>query len=301
MIKRDYILILLLIIIVNTVRAQSEIIYNAYDYWDNGNGDFLKAAELLDQAIETDDSLFVDTWQLRAIVYWEIYKVNDNRSVLSDARVFSLISILKSLEIDTEKVYFNQSIEILDRIAVSYYNDAVYATMNLNANDPKFAENSYFEYKRIKKISHPGINLDKSDIDFYNALSTALARVYDEDREQNKDLFTLNIEALNNVLAIDSNNYGANYNMAIYYYNEGALRIQTIDSQVDFMLLSIIQEYSVKMFKNSLPYMLKANEIKHRRESVKGLRGIYNALYDYEKVDYYSRELKKFDEENPDE
>jgi hypothetical protein len=298
MIKRSYILILLLIIIVNTVRSQSELTYEAYDFYQND--EYLKAAELLDQAIETEDSLYAITWQFRAVVFWHIYEVNDEKSVLSEARVFALISVLKSIEYDAEKEHFDQSIRLLDRIANAYYNDAVNATMNLNANDPKFAENSYLEFKRIKKIAHPGFNFNESDINFYNALSTALNRVYDEDREQNKDLFNLNIESLNKVLAIDSNNYGANYNMAIYYYNEGALRIRTIDSQVDFMLLTIIQEYSVKMFKNSLPFMLKANSIRHRKESVKGLRGIYNALYDYEKVDYYSRELEKFDEENPD-
>jgi hypothetical protein len=299
MIKRAYILILLLLIIITSVDGQSSLTYDAFDY--HNNKEYLKAAELINRAIiETDDSLFTETWQLRAIIYWDIYVNIDNRSVLSDARVFSLISVLQSIENDAEKQYFDQSIKLLDRIALTYYNDAAFTTMNINVNDPKFAENSYLEFKRIKKIAHPGFNFDESDINFYNALSTTFARAYDDDPKNNKDLFKLNIDALNEVLAVDSNNYGANYNMAIYNYNEGAVRVETIDSQVDFAQLLIIEEYSVNMFKKSLPFMLKANKLRHRKESIKGLVGIYTALHDYEKAEYYSRELRKLEEDNFD-
>ena len=299
MIKRGYILILLLIIIVNTVNAQSALTFESFDYYNKS--EYQKAAELIDRAVvETEDSLNIESWQLRAIIYWNIYRNIDERSVLSDSRVKSLISILKSIEFDTEKAYFNQSIDLLERISSSYYNDAVYATTHLNMNDPKFAENSYIEYKRIQKIAYPGKNFNEKDIDFYMAESTSFARKYQADIENNKDMFRLTIEALQKVLKIDSNQYGANYNMAIYYYNEGVYQIETIDSQTDLTKLILIEQYGVEMFKESLPYMLIADKIKRREETLKGLRGIYNVLYEDEKFEYYTRELEKFRENNPD-
>jgi len=299
MIKRGYILLLILIISVNMVSGQtSALTYDSYDYYINN--EYQKAAELIDRAVvETEDSTNVEAWQLRAIIYYAIFKVIDNKSVLSDARVVSLISILKSLEYDTEKEYFDQSVRLLDKISLSYYNNAVLATAELNIADPKFAENSYLEYKRIQKIAYPNKNFDEKDKGFYRAEATSFARKYQQDVQNNKDLFYLTIEALEKVLKIDSNDYPANYNTGIYYYNEGVYQIETVDSQTDLTQLVIIQEYGVQMFKEALPYMLKADRIRRREETLKGLRGIYNVLYENEKFEYYTRELEKFRENNP--
>lgn len=299
MIQRGYILVVLLMIIVNTLVGQSELTYDSYEYYTKG--EYQKAAEIIDRAVvETSDSTNIESWQLRAAIYYEIFVKIDNKSILSDARVISLTSILKSIEYDTEKEFFKQSVNLLDRLSISYYNDAAYATTHLNIDDPKFAENSYQEYKRIQKIAYPDKNFDEKDKSFYKAEATSFAKKYQADIENNKDLFYLTIEALAKVLKIDSNDYGANFNTAIYYYNEGVYQIETIDSQTDMVQLIMIQKYGADMFKESLPYMLKADKIRRREETLRGLRGIYNVLYDDEKFEYYTRELEKFREENPD-
>ena len=75
-------------------------------------------------------------------------------------------------------------------------------------------------------------------------------------------------------------------------------QIETIDTNTDLNKLILIENYSVKQFKLAEPYMLKANKIRTREETLKGLRGIYNVLYDEEKFQYYTEELEKFREKN---
>lgn len=271
--------------------------YEAFEYYNNQN--YEKAAELIDRAVvESEDSINSESWQLRAVIYYEIFTKIDNRSALSDARVLSLISVLKSIELDDEKKYFQQSIVLLDRLSTSYFNDAVNATNNLNLDNPKFAENSYLEYKRIQKLAFPEKDFAESDKKFYRAEATSFAKEYQKDPNKNKDLFYLTIEALGKVLKIDSNDYPANYNTAIYYYNEGVYQIETIDTQTDLTELIIIEKYSADRFKEAMPFMLKANEIRTREETLRGLIGIYNVMYNEEKVEYYRNELKKLREAN---
>jgi hypothetical protein len=301
MIKRGYILLLFLTLLGGTIFGQGPgpLTYEAFEYYNNQ--DFEKAAEFIDRAVvESEDSTNSESWQLRAVIYYEIFTKIDNRSELSDARVLSLISVLKSIELDDEKKYFQQSLILLDRLSTSYFNDAVNATNNLNLDNPKFAENSYLEYKRIHKLAFPEKDFDKSDKKFYRAEATSFAKEYQKDPNKNKDLFYLTIEALGKVLKIDSNDYPANYNTAIYYYNEGVYQIETIDTQTDLTELIIIEKYSADRFKEAMPYMLKANEIRTREETLRGLIGIYNVMYNEERVEYYRNELKKLRENNPE-
>jgi len=300
MINRGYILVLIITLLGGMVFGQGPgpLTYEAFEYYNNQ--EFVRAAELIDRAVvESEDSINSESWQLRAVIYYEIFTKIDNRSELSDARVLSLISVLKSIELDDDKKYFQQSIVLLDRLSTSYFNDAVNATNNLNLDNPKFAENSYLEYKRIQKLAFPEKDFGESDKEFYRAEATSFAKEYQKDPNNKKDLFYLTIEALGKVLEIDSNDYPANYNMAIYYYNEGVYQIETIDTQTDLTELIIIEKYSANRFKEALPYMLKANEIRTREETLRGLIGIYNVQYNEEKVEYYRNELKKLREANP--
>ena len=278
-------------------QGSGKLTYEAYELYRTQ--EFEKAAELINRAIaETEDSVNVESWYLRAGIYYEIFTKIDKKSELSDARVVSLISILEAIELDPDKVYFQQSLVLLDKLSTSYYNDAVNATINFNPDNPKFAENSYLEYKRIQKLAFPDKDFGEKDIAFYKAEATSFAKAYQVDPSKNKDLFYLTIEALGKVLKIDSNDYGANYNTAIYYYNEGVYQIETIDTQTDITELIIIQKYSSDRFQEAMPYMLKANEIRTREETLRGLVGIYNVIYDEEKVEYYRNELEKLKEVN---
>ena len=82
------------------------------------------------------------------------------------------------------------------------------------------------------------------------------------------------VEAYKHVLAIDPENYGANYNLATLYYNRGVYNIQRINAEYDIPTIQEIQEVSREFFQLALPYMLKAHDMNPtRRETLLGLGG----------------------------
>jgi hypothetical protein len=224
----------------------------------------------------------------------------DLKSNNSESRVISLQSALHSMELDTDGQFYDQNIIILDRISNSYYNDAVNALSNLDPKNPFYARNSFDEYIRIQKIAHPDNALKDQKIKFYRAQATAFGNLFQNNPAYKEEFFPLTIGSLETVLAIDSMNYGANYNLAIYLYNEGVSQIESVRTIIDIKDLMFIEKESIEMFKQALPYMLRAHELRPREETLKGLKFIYRSLNDLEKSDYYSNELDLFLENNPE-
>ena len=142
MIKKVYILAGVLILFANVLFAQSPSTVKAYELYTQG--EYALASKAVDQAIKekegTSDPL---AWQLRAIIYYELFAKVEGYKSLSESRVISLQSALYSMELDTDKAYYDQNILILDKISNSYFNDVVNATNNIDFENPEFAENSF--------------------------------------------------------------------------------------------------------------------------------------------------------------
>jgi hypothetical protein len=76
--------------------------------------------------------------------------------------------------------------------------------------------------------------------------------------------------------------------MAINLYNEGARNIELLDNEAQIPTLVKVQAISIELFKEALPFMLKAHELNpEREETLKGLRGIYLSLNDEEEANIY--------------
>lgn len=270
--------------------AQSASVVKAYELYTQG--EYVLASKTIDQAVKekeaVDDPL---AWQLRAIINYEVFSRIDEKSSDSESRVIALQSALRSMELDTDEKYYDQNILILDKLSNSYYNDAVKALNPVDPGDPFFARSSFDEFVRLQKIAHPDINLDQKKIDFYRAQATAFGSLYQSNPTLNEAYFDLTIESLEEALQLDSMNVGANYNMAIYLYNEGVYKIEGLNSILDFKRVIFIEKEGVDLFKRALPYMLRAHELKPREETLKGLKYLYRNLNDTEKYEYYSNKL----------
>ena len=131
-------------------------------------------------------------------------------------------------------------------------------------------------------------------IDFYRAQATAFGNLYQSDPEKYKAFYKLTLQSLDIALQIDSLDYGANYNMAIYLFNEGVFVIEGINSVLDIPKIVLIEKQGVEIFKKAEPYMLQAHELKPREETLKGLKLIYRSLNDIDRYEYYSNELDLF-------
>ncbi|GAB3989757.1 hypothetical protein GCM10028807_15350 [Spirosoma daeguense] len=90
---------------------------------------------------------------------------------------------------------------------------------------------------------------------------------------------------LDKAIAVDANNYDANYQLGVFYYNEGA--------ELNKELASMdMKEYQAKgkdvegkvcgKFKQALPYFTKAKSIKEEAEVTENLTNLQNILKQYE-------------------
>ena len=299
MIKRAYILLGLIMLLANAGFAQAPGVVKAYELYSKG--EYVLAGQSIDEAVKGNEAINDPlAWQLRAIIYYELFAKVEEKNSLSGSRVKSLASTLHSMELDPDKEYYQQNILLLDKLSISYYNDAVVAINNIDPTNPQFAENSFKEYARIQRIAHPENDLETKEIEFFRAQATSFGKRYQLDPVANFRYFDLTLESLLRVLEIDSSDYPANYNLAIYYYNEGVYKVESINSVTPFTDIIIIEKESIILFRDALPYMIRAHELKKREETFKGLKGIYRSLNDMEKYDQYSKELDEFLENKPE-
>jgi len=128
----------------------------------------------------------------------------------------------------------------------------------------------------------------------------ALASVYTEKFKSDKskaEFLNLTKATYVKVLTIDPNNISANYNMGILYYNQAVDLINQSDYDLDIVALSDIQDNSITLFKESLPFMEKAYSFDpNRKETLLGLSGIYFSLNEFEKSNQIKQKLKELEQ-----
>lgn len=247
-------------------------------------GDLSKARELID-AVYVQDKYAKDpeVWLIRGFIYKDVFKKIDKADPVARSRTTALESLYNAIQFDTEKKYVANSYQAFDYLTTTMFNDAARA---LNDMNDELAIALFDDYKKAELRLYPQKDLTAKEIEFKNALGT----LYTKKVRQEKDLmwFKKATDVYEEVLMKDPDNYGANYNMATLYYNRGVQNIFTISPENDIPSIKEIQFVSKEFFILSMPYMLKAHELKpDRKETLIGLEGIYYSLQDHKKSEYY--------------
>ena len=95
------------------------------------------------------------------------------------------------------------------------------------------------------------------------------------------------------VIALDTNNWGANYNLALLYYNYGVDIINAMDVSSDIIVIENIQDQAKDLFKKALPYAMKCYSLDPKRKEVLiALQGIYFSLYEFDKSDEFKAKVE---------
>ena len=82
--------------------------------------------------------------------------------------------------------------------------------------------------------------------------------------------------------------------MGILFYNQAVQLITQSDIDIDIVALNDLQDNSIKLFRESLPFMEKAYQLDpKRKETLLGLSGVYFSLNDKEKSDLYKQKLQE--------
>lgn len=240
----------------------------------------------LDQELITQPK----TWYYKALIYKDLYKLNEKDNKNSPLRLTAVESLIKLIEIDTNKEFFESAQKMMTYLASTYYNDAA---RSLNPQSYKIAEDYYTKYRELMMFSTKGVNLSQQDVKFKLALASTINQ--DLEKQSKKDSLKVS-EVLNlykTVLSIDSNNGTAHYSIGINHYNDAVDLINNMDYDMDLEKLDLMQDVCINLFLQSLPYMLKCYDLKYNlKETLIGLINIYHGLNDSEKEAFYKNELK---------
>lgn len=91
-------------------------------------------------------------------------------------------------------------------------------------------------------------------------------------------------ESLIRILEADTNNYNANYQLGMYYYEAAVKIINETPYEVDLVTLDETGDEVVELFKQALPYLEKAYRLNpKKKEILSGLSALYFSLNELEK------------------
>jgi tetratricopeptide (TPR) repeat protein len=271
-----------LVLITSTAVAQHPTKSDAHLAYKQGNLE--EAKSLIDQVVTQEDYLQdPEAWLIRGYVYMDVFKEIDKADPLSASRSTALESLYNAIQYDAEKKNSKNAAEAFNYLTTTLYNDAARSLNNMNDEQ---AISLFNDFVKAERRLNPDKDLTEKTIEFKNALGT----VYTKKIRQERDLkwFNKATDVYEDVLVMDPDNYGANYNMATLYYNRGVQNIFTISPENDIPSIREIQYASKEFFILSMPYMLKAHELRpERKETLIGLEGIYYSLQDTKKSEYY--------------
>lgn len=259
------------------------------------NGDLFVARNEIEYAILSDvENDHAYTWYVRGFIYKEIYKKIEKQSKLSENREIAVESIKKSLQLDRTGKYLENNQKGIEYLATTYYNDAVLLVESVTEDDYGRPLISYDNYKSTTRIIQPFEDFSRSDLEFYRMMASAIEEIYLFGAQENPDLLAVAQDFYAQALRIKQDDYTSNYNMAINYYNRGVFLIKGIGYKTEIFELMLIQDECLKLFKESLPFMTKAHQLRpERKETLYGLMAINRALNDYEKSDFYLGKIER--------
>jgi len=244
----------------------------AYDFYKAK--DYEQARVAIDSAINSVERFDSQTWQLRGIIY---------RNISSGDQIYyreiALESFVLAKKIDSTGLYTAKINEYLRNTLVRYYNDAV--TLLLEDGDFEKSEESYDIYVRQqKKLVDPNHDFRAQNISYYNAIGAEYLKKVDvvETKKKN-ELRKKAIEYSLKVIALDSLDFKANFNIGIVYYNIGVDHVTTIEPETTLEQLILNQKKSEAAFLKALPYLHRAELLDTNNIAVaEALMGCYYGL-----------------------
>lgn len=228
-------------------------------------------------------------WYYRAFVYYEIAK-KDKFNISSAARDTSLNSIRISNNLKPEPAVIEGNKGILKKHAEVYYNMCIrYLYDSINYDRSSLA---YKKHKEFYLLVDTGFVFKLKDIEYYSAVGSFYADLFNNNNTK-AEYGEIGKIALMKVLDLDPKNVSATFNLGIIYYNQGVNLINSMDIDTPLDKLEVIQDNSTKLFKQSLPFMSKVNQLDPKNlKALESLRQIYQALNDTEKSLEFNKKLE---------
>jgi tetratricopeptide (TPR) repeat protein len=297
--KRMFVFTLLFLLTMG-INAQQDKMFAAYTFLKSGDLDSAKFnIELV--VLNTETANNVDAWSIRAFLYKEIYNKKEKLDVNSPSRIIALNSFKKILQLDPKQKVDGNTMQAIKYLVNTLNTNVVDNLDTINYNVAINVFENYKEYYPLVDTS--SVNLQKRNNDFLMALASVYTEIYKANKTK-IEFLTLEKNTLLKVLLNDPNNISVNYNLGILYYNQAVTLITQQDFDLDLVALSQIQDNSIILFKQALPFMEKANSLidqslstqdPRRKETLRGLSGIYFSLNEPEMSNKFKQKLEELD------
>jgi tetratricopeptide (TPR) repeat protein len=277
---RNIFFLILLLGSLNTF-AQTDNLTRAYNSMQKGNAD--SARIYIDKAVqESANKKDPQTWYLRGFIYKEEYKKYESNNIRSGLRDTSVNDLFISYRIDSSHDNKEATFSTLKYLAATYYNDAA---SNMDSVHFHQAMHAYNKHKMImKKISTS--NFNALDVQFYDALGEIYSGYFFSAPlfETKRKFLDSARKAYDAVLAINPDDFSANYGLGRLYYNQAVNIITNLPVDAGIPEVNKAQDTCAHLARLSLPYLDKAHKLEPLKiEPVKGLEGDYYMLHDSEK------------------
>ena len=281
------ILSFLMVVFCHNYYAQSDLLFEAQRLCNEKKFDqAFPLAEKIITHFETKSD--PTSWHIRSYVYIQTYKQAGQYNISKVSLLDTAISsAMKSMKLDTTNEFLENNKSFVKFGASSYFKiSAILLQDSLNITK---SESFYAKYKKYNSVINPGFDFKSKDIEYYNTMGSIFADQYMKNNF-NQKYGDIAKYALLKVLELDNKNISANINLGILYYNQGATLMRMMDYDVDLAQLDVIQENAKKLFKQSLPFMIKVYELDPKAEkALESLQGIYSALLDEEKANEFKQ------------
>ena len=232
------------------VNAQVDSLVEALRKYQSG--DLNGARSLLDDVVNgPKHGTNPEAWLLTWLVYkahLQGYRCGVEADVLRDEAIGSLYTCVS---LDSIGTYSENAKQAYDFLARTYFNDAARALNELRAEN---AETLFHKYRSAVLRMDPKAAIQAREIEFKNALGTVYTKQFIKDRAQ-LDRFQKAVDTYMEVLAIEPDNYGANYNLATLYFNRGVFNIRAITADDEIPTILEVQLAAKEFFQTALPYM----------------------------------------------
>ncbi len=292
---KKVIVILLMLIAAPSVFAQENPLKKAVDLYQAGKLEEAKSA-IEKCSSEKPWSEDPNTWYLQGFIMKDLYKKSPQGDSAIIYRELATLSFKRLIENEEAKKHHVDAYKNLKFISSTFYNDAISAIESQNLS----LSQSHFEhFKNNLLLSKDSLlNLKEKETEYLLALGTAFTTIYKGDSLKAEENLMGAKMAYEKILAMDSTNSKANYNLAVLFYNEAVNMINELDyDEVDLVAFSQIEDKSIVLFKQSLPFMEKAyQQNPNDRNTIEGLAGIYFSLRDYDKSNEYKEKLNSIEE-----
>lgn len=278
---------ILIVFLCQNYFAQNDSLFKAQTLCNEKK--FSQAIQIIDKVIfNPETSSDAASWHIRAYAYIQSYKQlgsgNTSKLNMLDTAMYST---LKSMKLDSKGEYKENNDGFLKNGAGTYYKLCI-SQLQDSLNFTR-SETFYNNYRKYTLILNPAFNIRAKDVEYYNAAGGQFGELYTKNNFQQKYGDFAKV-ALLKVLEIDPKNIAANINLGILYYNQGATLMRELEYDVKLDQLDIVQENAKKLFKQSLPFMIKVYEIEPKdARAIESLEGIYSALLDDEKASEFKR------------